>query len=116
MKCYCVNLVRMKVGVLFAEPADEEYKLFSSMKAAEKWLVDNNFVYGQRSFFNYPDGDEVWFHKDDMRMEFIEVFIMKLKVDDLSKSKFKNLCKIHRKCLPGDVFRAWEKIEKGKSR
>lgn len=90
-------------------------KLFSSMKAAEKWLVDNDFVYGQRSFFNYPTGDKEWFHKDDMWMEYIDVFIMKMKVNDLTKSKFKNFCKIHRKCLPDESFSAWKKIEKRKS-
>lgn len=48
MKCCYVELVRMKLGVLNVELVDEECKLFSSMKTAEEWLLDNGFVYGQR--------------------------------------------------------------------
>lgn len=39
------------------------------MRLAEEWLTNNGFVYGQRSFFNYPTGDKEWFHKDDIRAE-----------------------------------------------
>ena len=56
MEYYYVKLVRMKIGVLTMEPADEEARLFSSMCLAEKWLTDNGFIYGQRRFFNYTSG------------------------------------------------------------
>lgn len=97
--CY-VKLVRMKLSVLCVEPVDEELRLFSSMEKAETWLVNNDFVYGQRSFFNYPSDDKEWFHKDDMPLEYIDVNLIEMNMDDLSESKFKNLKGIHREWLP----------------
>jgi len=72
---YYVKLVRMKIGVLTMEPADEEARLFSTMCLAEKWLTDNGFIYGQRRFFNYTSGGKEWFHKDDMSIEYVDVVI-----------------------------------------
>lgn len=115
MKCCYVELVRMKLGVLNVEPVDEECKLFSSMKTAEAWLLDNGFVYGQRSFFNYPTGDKEWFHVDDIGIEYIDVFIMEMNVDDLTDSKFKNLGEIHRQWLP-DFFKKLEENEQEEER
>ena len=100
MEYYYVKLVRMKIGVLTMEPADEEARLFSSMCLAEKWLTDNGFIYGQRRFFNYTSGGKEWFHKDDMSMEYVGVVITELNLDNQTESKFKNLGKIHREWMP----------------
>ncbi len=100
MKLYYVELIRMKLGAFEVEPVDKESRLFSSMGKTEKWLVDNGFIYGQRSFFTYPTGDKEWFHKDDMHLEYIDVNIKEMELDDLCDSKFKNLEKIHREWLP----------------
>lgn len=101
MKNYYVKLVRMKLGMLSVEPVDEEIRLFSTLEEVEKWLTANGFVYGQRTFFDYPTGDQEWFHKDDIRQEYIDVILMEIDVDDLSESKFKNLGEIHREWLNG---------------
>ena len=100
MEYYYVKLVRMKIGVLTMEPADEEARLFSSMCLAEKWLTDNGFIYGQRRFFNYTSGGKEWFHKDDISMEYADVVITEMNLDDQAESKFKNLGEIHREWLP----------------
>lgn len=98
---YLVELVRMKIGVISHEPVDVEVRLFSSMHLVEKWLMENGFIYGQRRFFNYPTGDKEWFHKDDLAVEYVNVDISKMKLDDKKKSKFRDLEKIHREWLPG---------------
>lgn len=103
MKCYFVKLVRMKLVVLTVDPIDEEIRLFSSMKAAETWLADNGFIYGQRSFFNYSKGYKEWFHKDDLSVEYIKVAITEMDIDNLSESKFKNLDEIHKE-LPQEFL------------
>lgn len=100
VKYYYVELIRMKLGVLSMEPVDEEFRLFSSMRLVKKWLTDNGFIYGQRSFFNYPTGDREWFHKDDISMEYVDVIITKMNLDDRAESKFKSLGEIHREWLP----------------
>lgn len=100
MKYYHVELIRMKIGVLTMEPVDEEVRLFSSICLAEKWLTDNGFIYGQRRFFTYPTGDKEWFHKDDLGMEYVDVVITEMNLDDQTESKFKNLGEIHREWLP----------------
>ena len=100
MKCYYVELTRMKLGVLTMEPVDEEFRLFSSKRLVKKWLADNGFIYGQRSFFNYPTGAREWFHKDDVGVEYVDVVITKMKLDDRAESKFKNPEEIHREWLP----------------
>lgn len=82
------------------DPVDEEFRLFSSIDMAETWLASNGFVYGQRSFFNYPTGDREWFHIDDIDIEYVDVTIMEMKVDDLKESKFKDLKRIHREWVP----------------
>lgn len=100
MKYYYVKLTRMKIAVITVEPVDEEFRFFSSKKSAKNWLVNNGFIYGQRSFFNYPTGNKEWYHKDDLPMEFIDVDIIKIRLDDFAESKFKNLNEIHSKWLP----------------
>ena len=100
MKFYHVELIRMKIGVLTMEPVDEEVRLFSSICLAEKWLTDNGFIYGQRRFLTYPTGDKEWFHKDDLGMEYVDVVITEMNLDDQTESKFKNLGEIHREWLP----------------
>lgn len=100
VKYYYVELIRMKIGVLTMEPVDEEVRLFSSICLVEKWLTDNGFIYGQRSFFNYPTGDKEWFHKDDIGMEYVDVVITEMDLDDQTESKFKDLGEIHREWLP----------------
>lgn len=100
MKYYYVELTRMQIGSIRMEPVDEEVRLFSSMRLVKKWLKHNGFIYGQRSFLNYPDGDKEWIHKDDIALEFVNVDITKMKLDDQKKSKFKNLGEIHREWLP----------------
>lgn len=100
MKYYYVKLIRMKLGVLTMEPVDEEFRLFSSMQLVEEWLTDNDFIYGQRRFFDYPTSGKEWFHKDDIRMEYVEVVITEMNLDDWAESKFKNLGEIHREWLP----------------
>ena len=100
MKYYYVELIRKKLKVLDVEPVDKESRLFSSMLLAEEWLADNGFVYGQRSFFDYPTGDKEWFHKDDISMEYVDVVITEMDLDDRTKSKFKNHGEIHREWLP----------------
>ncbi len=91
MEYYYVKLVRMKIGVLTMEPADEEARLFSSMCLAEKWLTDNGFIYGQRRFFNYTSGGKEWFHKDDMSMEYVDVVITELNLEIKQNRNLKNL-------------------------
>lgn len=100
MKYYYVELLRMKQGVLTMESVDKEFRLFSSMVLVEEWLADNGFIYGQRRFFNYPSGDKEWFHKDDISIEYVDVVITEMNLDDQTKSKFKNLGEIHREWLP----------------
>lgn len=100
VKYYYVELIRMKLGVLTMEPVDEEFRLFSSMRLVSKWLTDNGFIYGQHSFFNYPTGGREWFHKDDISMEYVDVVITKINLDDRAESKFKFLGEIHREWLP----------------
>ena len=100
MKYYYVELIRKKLGVLTMESVDKEFRLFSSILLVEEWLADNGFIYGQRSFFNYPTGDKEWFHKDDISMEYVDVVITEMNLDDRTKSKFKNLGEIHREWLP----------------
>ncbi len=58
------------------EIVDCEHRAFLTMKEAKKWLKDNNFYYGQRSFFEYtpPDGKE-WCHKKDASWEYISVSV-----------------------------------------
>ena len=100
MKYYYVKLVRMKLGILKIEPVDKEDRLFSSMEAVETWLADNGFIYGQRSFFNYPEGGKEWIHKDDISMEYVDVSIREMVINDSGESKFKNLGEIHMEWLP----------------
>lgn len=97
---YCVELVRMQLKAISVEPVDEELRIFSSIKKAVAWLTNNGFVYGQRSFFNYPEDEKEWFHKDDICVEYVDAAIIEMSVNDLSESKFKNLKEIHSKCLP----------------
>lgn len=100
MKYFYVELIRMKIRAITVEPVDEESRLFSSLSLAEEWLTNNGFIYGQRSFFDYPDGDKEWFHKDDISIEYVDVVITEIDLDDQTESKFKNLGKTHRKWLP----------------
>lgn len=100
MKVYYVELVMMKLGPFTMDPVDEESRLFSSMEKAEEWLTSNGFVYGQRSFFYYRTDGKEWFHKDDVDLEYVNVDIIEMDMDDLSESKFKNLEEIHREWLP----------------
>lgn len=100
MKYYYVKLIRMKIGILTMEPVDEEVRLFSSVYLAQEWLKDNGFIYGRRRFFNYPTSDKEWFHKDDISMEYVDVVITEMNLDDQAESKFKNLGEIHREWLP----------------
>lgn len=95
MRSYYVKLTRMKLAVISVEPVDEEFRFFSSKKLVENWLANNGFIYGQRSFFNYPTGYEEWYHKDDLPMEYVDVDIIKIRFDDFTESKFKNLNEIH---------------------
>ncbi len=45
---------------------------------AKKWLINNNFYYGQRSFFNYtPSFAKEWCHKNDQSWEYIDVSLEK---------------------------------------
>lgn len=112
VKYYYVELIRMKLGPLTVEPADREFRLFSSMLLVEEWLADNGFTYGQRSFFNYPTGEKEWFHKDDISMEYVNVVITEMNLDDQTKSKFKNLGEIHREWLP-EFLKELEETESG---
>lgn len=82
------------------------------MPLVEEWLTDNGFIYGQRSFFNYPDGDKEWFHKDDISMEYVDVVITEMDLDDQTESKFKNLGEIHREWLP-KFLKELEETESG---
>ena len=100
VKYYYVELSRMKIGILTMEPVYEEVRLFSSVYLAQEWLKDNGFIYGQHRFFNYPTGDKEWFHKDDISMEYADVVITEMNLDDQAESKFKNLGEIHREWLP----------------
>lgn len=100
MECYYVELVRMKIGTWKMECVEEEARLFSTMGAAQAWFQNNGFVYGQRSFFNYPEGGKEWFHKDDIHLEYIDVTITEFHVDDMTESKFKDLGRLHREWLP----------------
>lgn len=77
MKYYYVKLIRMQIAVITVEPVDEGIRFFSSKKSAKNWLVNNGFIYGQRSFFNYPTGDKEWYHKDDLPMEFMAAEVLK---------------------------------------
>lgn len=95
MRSYYVKLTRMKLAVISVEPVDEEFRFFSSKKLVENWLANNGFIYGQRSFFNYPTGYKEWYHKDDLPMEYVDVDIIKIRFDDFTESKFKNLNEIH---------------------
>lgn len=100
MVIYHVKLIRMKLCGITVEPVGEEVRLFSSKEKAETWLVGNGFVYGQRRFFNYDPADtKEWFHQDDIAMEYIDVDITEMDIDDLSESEFKYLNEIHREWL-----------------
>lgn len=92
------------------EHTDEEVRLFSSMCLVEKWLMDNGFIYGQRRFLNYPTGDHEWFHKDDISMEYVNVIITEMILDDCAESKFKDLERIHRQWLP-EFFKELKETE-----
>lgn len=60
---YCVELVRMQLKAISVEPVEEESRIFSSIKKAVAWLTNNGFVYGQRSFFSYPEDEKECFIK-----------------------------------------------------
>ena len=100
VKYYYVKLTRMQIQAITMEPVDEEVRLFSSMRLVKKWLTHNGFIYGQRSFFYYPTGDKEWIHKDDIALEFVDVTITEMKLDDWAESKFERLGEIHREWLP----------------
>lgn len=99
---YCVELVRMQMKVISAEPVDGELRIFSSIFKAIAWLKNNGFIYGQRSFFDYPENEKEWFHQDDIWVNYVDATIIKMRVNDLSESIFKNFKEIHSKCLPRD--------------
>lgn len=88
--CYHVTLTKMEVVGVTVEPVDREVRLFSSKESAERWLADNDFVYGQRRFLNYPAGYREWFHRDDIAMDRINVTITKIYLDDITEPKIKH--------------------------
>ena len=71
-----VTLEHKKLGAVFVDTVDSEHRAFLDMKEAEKWLNDNNFIYGQRSFFKYdkPE-DKEWCHVKDASWEYINVLV-----------------------------------------
>ncbi|MBP3197159.1 MAG: hypothetical protein J6N21_09170 [Butyrivibrio sp.] len=71
-----ITLEHNCIGVFKMEDIDCEHRAFLTMKEAEKWLVDNNFYYGQRSFLQYTPADaKEWCHQNDASWEFIGVSI-----------------------------------------
>ena len=91
MKICYVKLIRMKLGILCEEADGEELRLFSSREKAEEWLLLNDFRYGQRNFFDYPENGKEWYYKDDSYMGYIDVEISEIYIDDLSEPKLTNL-------------------------
>ena len=69
-----VTLIRKKLAGFTVETQGFEHRAFPDMKAAEKWLKANNFIYGQRNFLKY-DGpkDKEWCHVNDASWEYIKV-------------------------------------------
>lgn len=96
---YCVELVRIQLKGISGEPVERELRIFFSIFKAVSWLKNNGFVYGQRSFFDYPENEKEWFHRDDIGINYVDVNIIKMRVNDFSESIFKNLKEIHSKCL-----------------
>lgn len=71
-----ITLEHNSIGIIGKKEIDCEHRAFLTMQEAEKWLEDNNFYYGQRSFFQYTPADaKEWCHKKDVSWEFISVSI-----------------------------------------
>ena len=69
-----VTLEHKKLGSVFVDTVDSEHRAFIDIKDAEKWLSDNNFIYGQRHFFRYENPDyKEWYHVKDASWEYIDV-------------------------------------------
>ena len=85
-----LTLSHMRPGVLTMEVKDKEQRLFSSMDKAERWLINNNFLLGQRPFFNYKDDSKEWCHWGETSWDFIDVDFQEFETDLMDDSKFKN--------------------------
>ena len=73
-----VTLKHMKLRTISIDVQDSETRTFSCMRDAKKWLINNNFYYGQRPFFNYtPSFAKEWCHKNDQSWEYIDVSLEK---------------------------------------
>ncbi len=69
-----ITLEHKEQGFMSMDIVDCEHRAFLTMKEAKKWLKDNNFYYGQRSFFQYtPSDGKEWCHKNDASWEYISV-------------------------------------------
>ena len=65
-------------------------KKIAQWKKATRWLAENNFYYGQRSFFNYKDNAQEWCHRRDVSREFIDVDIAEYKIDTMTASQYRD--------------------------
>lgn len=85
-----VNLTRKQLGVIEIKTQDSECRIFDNIQEAERWLVDNNFYYGRRDFFQYENAEDMeWCHKKDCSWEYITVDFEN--IDDMNKaSRYKN--------------------------
>ena len=71
-----ITLERKKPSFAGMDIEDCEHRVFFTMQDAEKWLVSNNFYFGQRDFFKYTPADaKEWCHKKDASWEYIAVSI-----------------------------------------
>ncbi|MCR5404230.1 MAG: hypothetical protein K6E91_10505 [Butyrivibrio sp.] len=84
-----ITLERTKPSFMGMDIEDYEHRAFLTMKEAEKWLISNNFYYGQRDFFEYtPAEAKEWCHKKDASWEYIGVSIETIdNPDEVSRYK-----------------------------
>ena len=78
-----LKLSLMRENMISVKPVDEDYRCFSDIDHAEKWLLANGFEFKHRDFY---EGDEKeWCHKYDESWDFIEVDIIEADIDNEEK-------------------------------
>ena len=83
-----VELRLMKAGVVTMQQIDTEIRTFSSVKKAYRWLRENDFYYGRRSFLKYEKNEYEWCNTYDRWDKYIAVSIMKIQLDDVDCLEF----------------------------
>lgn len=88
-KTILVTLREMELGCLHMEERSREIRCFSSRFMAERWLKQNGFIFGRRSFFKYEGDYGEWIHLHDASWKYIDVEIEEYPVDDEAESQYK---------------------------